>query len=145
MKKSSTGLFLFILLSFSQCFAHHIALVVNKGSNVDGMTTANLTKLFKAETSKWPDGKNVVWVVQQSGMSLVVLERLNKMTELELKAFMASHKDSFVQAASDADVLRLVQTVPGAIGLVDVRSINDKVKVIKVDGKLPLEAGYLPH
>jgi len=38
-----------------------------------------------------------------------------------------------------------VQTVPGAIGLVDVRSINDKVKVLKVDGKLPLENGYLPH
>jgi hypothetical protein len=145
MKKSSIGLFLFILLSFSQCYAHHIALVVSKGSTVEQMTTADLTRLFKADTGKWPDGKNVVWVVQQTGTSLVVLERLNKMTETELKAFMASHKDSFVQAVSDADVLRLVQTVPGAIGLVDVRAINDKIKVVKVDGKLPLEAGYLPH
>jgi len=28
---------------------------------------------------------------------------------------------------------------------VDVRSINDHVKVVKVDGKLPMESGYLPH
>lgn len=145
MKKISTGLFLFILLSFAQCYAHHIALVVSKDSNVEGLTTANLTRLFKADTKKWPDGKNVVWVIQQSGTQMVVLERLNKMTEGELKAFIASHKDSFLQAVSDADVLRLVQTVPGAIGLVDVRSINDKIKVVKVDGKLPLEDGYLPH
>jgi ABC-type phosphate transport system substrate-binding protein len=145
MKKVSSGLVLFILLSFAQCYAHHIALVVSKDSNVAGLTTANLTKLFKAETRKWPDGRNVVWVVPQSGAQMVVLERLNKMTESELRAFIASHKDSFLQAVSDADVLRLVQTVPGAIGLVDVRAINDKVKVVKVDGKLPLEDGYLPH
>jgi len=34
---------------------------------------------------------------------------------------------------------------PGAIGLVNVRSVNDRVNVVRVNGKLPLEAGYLPH
>jgi len=31
------------------------------------------------------------------------------------------------------------------VGLVDVRSINDQVNVVRVDGKLPMEDGYLPH
>jgi hypothetical protein len=28
---------------------------------------------------------------------------------------------------------------------VEERSITDRVSVVKVDGKLPMESGYLPH
>jgi hypothetical protein len=35
-----------------------------------------------------------------------------------------------------------VEAIPGAVGLVDVYSINSRVNVLKVDGKLPLEQGY---
>jgi ABC-type phosphate transport system substrate-binding protein len=73
------------------------------------------------------------------------LERLNKMTADELKALIAAHKDSIVMADSDADVLKIVQTTPGAIGLVDVRSVDNTINVVRVDGKLPMESGYLPH
>jgi hypothetical protein len=47
--------------------------------------------------------------------------------------------------ASDAEVLDLVASTPGAIGLVDVNAINSSINVVKVDAKLPTEAGYLPH
>jgi hypothetical protein len=46
---------------------------------------------------------------------------------------------------SDQDVLALVESTPGAVGLVDVRSVTDRVKIVHVDGKLPMEDGYLPH
>jgi len=36
-----------------------------------------------------------------------------------------------------------VESIPGAIGLVDVYSITSRVNVVKVDGRLPLEQGYL--
>jgi hypothetical protein len=83
--------------------------------------------------------------MRQSPGEMLTLERLNNTSEADLKAFIAAHKDSVYFAVSDADLLRLVETVPGAIGLVDVRAINTHVKVLKVDGKLPLEDGYLPH
>jgi hypothetical protein len=73
------------------------------------------------------------------------LERLNKMSAAELKALIAAHKDSIVMADSDADVLKIVQSMPGAIGLVDVRAVDNSINVVRVDGKLPMEAGYLPH
>jgi hypothetical protein len=38
-----------------------------------------------------------------------------------------------------------VQTTPGAVGFVDVYSINSGISVIKVDGKSPLEPGYVLH
>jgi hypothetical protein len=67
------------------------------------------------------------------------------MTADELKALIASHKDSIVMADSDADVLKIVQSNPGAIGFVDVRSVDNTINVVRVDGKLPMESGYLPH
>jgi ABC-type phosphate transport system substrate-binding protein len=73
------------------------------------------------------------------------LQRLIKMNADELKALIAAHKDSIVMADSDADVLKIVQTTPGAIGLVDVRSVDNTINVVRVDGKLPMESGYLPH
>jgi hypothetical protein len=42
-------------------------------------------------------------------------------------------------------VLSIVQSTPGSVGLIDVRAINDKIKVLRVDGKLPMEEGYLSH
>lgn len=135
-----------VVFSFLPCYAHHLAVVVDKDNNTGEITSTSLAKIFKAETKKWPDGKNVVWVMHKlSTVEMLTLQRLNKMTEPELKAFIAAHKDSFVFADSDAALLQTVEATPGAVGLVDVRAVDGKVKVLKVDGKLPLENGYLPH
>jgi ABC-type phosphate transport system substrate-binding protein len=76
---------------------------------------------------------------------MATLEHLTKMTEAEVKALLASYKDSIRTVRSDAEVIDAVATTPGAIGFVEERSITDRVSVVKVDGKLPLESGYLPH
>jgi ABC-type phosphate transport system substrate-binding protein len=136
----------FLLASFSPCFAHHMAVVVNKDNAVDNVTSAHLAKLLRAEIKKWPDGKNVVLVLHKgSEGEAETLERLNKMSDAEWKAFLAAHKDSIQFVDSDADVLKLVQAEPGAIGLIDVRSVDHSINVVHVDGKLPMEFGYLPH
>jgi hypothetical protein len=43
---------------------------------------------------------------------------------------------------SDDDLLHAVDATPGAIGIIDVYSINSSVKVLRVDGKLPFDVGY---
>jgi hypothetical protein len=40
-------------------------------------------------------------------------------------------------------MLKAVETIPGAIGVIDVFRINQAVKVLKIEGKLPVEYGYL--
>jgi hypothetical protein len=67
------------------------------------------------------------------------------MTQNEVKAFVDTHKSSFVIVDSDEALLKIVESTPGALGLIDVYSITSKVNVVKVDGKLPLEQGYLLH
>ncbi len=135
-----------VMLSLTPCFAHHMAVVVNKNDIVQNFTSAHLAKIFRGEVKKWPDGRNVVLVLHNSSPDeMVTLEHLNKMTEAEVKALLASHKDSIRMVGTDADVIDAVASTPGAIGFVSERSITDRVAVVKVDGKLPMESGYLPH
>jgi ABC-type phosphate transport system substrate-binding protein len=123
-----------------------MAVVVNKDNNVGGISSAHLTKIFRLEVKKWHDDKDVILVLHKnSSGEMSTLERLNKMSSTELKSFIAAHQGSITLVDSDEDVLKVVETMPGAVGLVDVRSINDQINVVRVDGKLPMEDGYLPH
>jgi hypothetical protein len=76
---------------------------------------------------------------------MVTLQHLNKMSAAQLQAWTTEHRDSLKFVDSEQDVLAIVESTPGAVGLVDVRSVNDHVKIVHVDGKLPMEDGYLPH
>ena len=135
-----------LTLLLTPCFAHHMAVVVDKDNKVQNVTSAHLGKILKGEVKKWPDGKNVVLVLHNSSPGeLTTLRHLSKMTEAELKALLASRKDSVQTVESDADVINAVAATPGAFGFVEEHSINDRVNVVRVDGKLPMESGYLPH
>ncbi|MBV8050273.1 MAG: hypothetical protein JOZ80_03745 [Acidobacteriaceae bacterium] len=146
MKARTLSLLGFLLFSFVPCFAHHMAVVVNKENGTREVSSTQLARLFRLEEKKWDDGRDVVIVLHQnSAGEATTLKRLDGVAGNELKTLIAAHKNFFVIVDSDADVLRVVESTPGAIGLVELHSIDDQVNVVKVDGKLPLEAGYLPH
>src|ERR1700732_1661544 len=139
-------LYAWVMFSLTPCFAHHMAVVVNKENKVQNVTSAHLAKIFRGEVKKWPDGRSVVLVLHNSSPDeITTLEHLNKMTEAQVKALLALRKDSLRTVGSDADVIDAVASTPGAIGFVEERSITDRVSVVKVDGKLPMESGSLPH
>ncbi len=139
-------LFAFLLTFLTPCFAHHMAVIVNKDNAVGNVTAVHLSKMFRSEIKKWPDGKIIMLVLHKdSAGENETLEHLAKISAGELKTMIAAHKDSIMIADSDADVLKIVQSTPGAIGLVDVRSVDGTINVVRVDGKLPMESGYLPH
>lgn len=139
-------LFAFLLSFLTPCFAHHMAVVVNKDNDVGNITAVHLNQIVRLETKKWPNGKAIVVVLHRnSNGETETLEHLAKINSSELKALVAAHRDAIMLVDTDADVLKLVQSTPGAIGFVDVRSIDSSISVVRVDGKLPMESGYLPH
>ncbi len=136
----------FLCAAFAPCYAHHTAVVVNKENGIDNITSSHLTKIIRGEIKQWPNGKNIVLVLHKdSAGEREALEHLNKRSTAEWDSFVLSHRETFVFVDTDADVLREVQSEPGAIGLIEVHSIDNTVNVIHVDGKLPMERGYLPH
>jgi ABC-type phosphate transport system substrate-binding protein len=136
----------FLSVCLTPCFAHHTAVVVNKDNAIENVTSAHLEKIVRGEVKKWPDGKSIVLVLHNdSAGETETLERLNKMTAVEWRSFITAHRDSILFVDTDADVLKVVQSQPGAIGMVDVHSVDNTINVVHVDGKLPMEFGYLPH
>jgi hypothetical protein len=139
------GLLALLVMAWLPCEAKNMAVVVDKGNITANVAAADLAKILQSATRKWPDGKTIIVVMRDLSLPEVqqALQHLYKMSPDELKSFVAMHKGNFVTADSDESLLKLVETTPGAVGLVDVYSITSRINVVKVDGKLPLEQGYV--
>lgn len=138
--------FVLVLLAVPLCMARDLAIVVNKANPTSSVTAVDLEKVLKA-AEPWPDGRKVkVFLTDpDSAERKTLLQRAYKTTPLEIMRIIESHKADIQIVASDEVVLMMVDNNPGAIGIVNVYSINSRVKVLKVDDKLPLEQGYLLH
>jgi ABC-type phosphate transport system substrate-binding protein len=147
VKHSRSAVLLLLISGFAvPCFAHHMAVVVSKQNAVTTMTATQLSKIFRSETKKWPDGRLITLVLHRGlAGEAITLQRLNKMSAQQWQAWITEHKDALKLVDSDEEVLTYVQSTPGAVGLVDVRSVNNRVTIVRVDGKVPMEDGYLPH
>jgi len=131
------------LLLPAVCAARDVAVITDKANPSNDLSGKDLVKLLRKDTAKWPDGRKVTVYLREpsSPDGPLVLEKIFGMSAGELQAFAMKQKD-IVILGSDELVVKAVSANPGAIGVVNVYSINSAVKVLKVDGKLPLEQGY---
>lgn len=137
-------LLVFICLAEGSSAAKQIAVIVHKENGTQDLSAAELTKIFKCDTRKWAAGGAITVVVRDPGspeMELL-LSNIYKISPDELRIFIAAHHSSVVIVDSNEAMLKAVETIPGAIGLIDVFRITQEVKVLKIDGKLPVEYGY---
>lgn len=125
--------------------AKQFAIVADKSNSTSNLTAAELVKIFNAHSRTWPDGKTITVVMRDPSSSemQLVLRKLLNMTPEQAHAFVQAHRDAIMIADSDDAVLRFVSTSRGAIGVVDLYSLTQDVNVVKIDGKLPVEQGYL--
>ena len=141
------------MIGASLAGARDIALVSNKSNAVGALTVADLVRLCKAQTSHWPNGKPVTFVMRSPSAPemKLILEKIYGMSENELNSLIVTSNrgrpahPAILVATSDDELLNKVASTPGAIGVVDVYSINSSVAIVKIGGKLPLEPGYLLH
>jgi len=133
--------------------ARDLAVVSNKANAVSAITLPDLVKACKAQTNRWPDGKPVTIILRAPSAPemKLVLEKVFELSEAQVKDLIATanhgraNHPAIMIAVSDEDLVNKVASLPGAVGLVDVYSINSSVSVVKLAGKLPLEPGYLLH
>ena len=133
--------------------ARDLALVSNKGNGVTTITMAELVRICKGQTDRWPDGRPVVFLMRDPAspeMKLVVEKIYGTTPEAVNDLIVAANHGRMNHPAvivlnSDEDVVKRVASTPGAMGLVDVYSINSAVEVVKIGGKMPLGPGYPLH
>ena len=109
---------------------------------------AELVKLCKGAQRAWPDGRNFTLVIHdpESPEMHVPIQKLFGVLPSEMKALIAKLNASrpvIRIVESDEELLRMVEATPGTVGLVDIYAINSAVKVLRIDGKLPFDSGYV--
>lgn len=139
-------------LSFSALadgLADQLAIVVGKSSPTDSLTSAELLKVFRAEKGKDSGGGKYIIIMQEAGQPAreAALRGIYKMSDAEYnKFFLQATFTGAVQAApkalSAAAVKHFVADTPGAIGYLRADEVDDKLKVVKIDGHAPGEPGY---
>lgn len=130
-----------------------LAVVSNKSNTVQAMTLADLVKICKGQSNHWPDGKAVVFITRNPALPdmKLLLDKVYGMPKDDVMALIASANHgrnshpAIMVVDTDEDLVKKVESTPGAVGLVDVYSISGGVTVVKLGGKLPLEPGYLLH
>ena len=145
--------FLFLAASASLAMARDLALVSNKSNALSAITLPDLVKVCKAQTNRWPDGKPVTFIMRAptTPEMRMLLEKVFELPGSQVSDLInaANHgranHPAILIADSDDDLVNKVASIPGAVGVVDVYSINSSVSVVKLAGKLPLEPGYLLH
>lgn len=130
-----------------------LAVVSNKTNAIATLALPDLVKICKGQTNRWPDGKSVTFIMRAPSTPemKIVLEKLYEASEAQVKEIVstANHgragHPAILIVDSDEELVNKVASIPGAVGVVDVYSINSSVSVVKLAGKLPLEPGYLLH
>lgn len=136
-----------ILSTASLCAARDLAVITDKGNITSTVSTADLLKLLKNDMQHWPDGRKVTIFLSNPSSSdaWLLFQKIYNMSAEEARKFADAHKGTIVVMGADELVMKAVAQQPGSIGVVNVYSLNSSVKVMKVDGKLPFEQGYLLH
>jgi len=125
-----------------------LAVVVSKSFPVDGISFGDLKRLYMG-TPVNAGGKTLIPLTypKQSSERLAFDEAVLGMGADEVGRYWIDRKirgqSGPPKAVDSADVIiRVVSKVDGSIGYVRTDAVNQAVKILRVDGKLPKDPGY---
>ena len=127
-----------------------VAIVVHPSTPVRNLTLDQLRRVFLAEQQYWPDGTRITLLVRapQAPERAVVLARVYRMDEEQYRQYWVgkmfrAEVASGPQIVFDAHMAQeLVSEIRGAITFVPASDVTANARVLRIDGKLPGEAGY---
>jgi hypothetical protein len=128
-----------------------VAIVVHPENPESSLSADEVGRILRQEQRRFKGGGSIYLVFQSSGSPAreIVLRRVLRMNDLELKQFWLGKLyrgeiASFPRVVdSDVAVRRLVGQAARALGFMDAVAVDATVKVLRIDGRLPGQAGYL--
>jgi hypothetical protein len=128
-----------------------IAIVVRPDVPVDGLSFAELRRLLLGDRQFWSSNLRVTLLVRAPGAHEhdVVLKTIYQMSEAQFRQYWIA-KVFRAEAATGPRIVysnemagELVLGIPGAVAFVEAPQVPKGLKVLKIDGKLPGEKGYV--
>lgn len=127
-----------------------VAIVVHPESRVDNVTFDELRRIFTAQQQFWGDKSRITLLVRApvAHERAVVLNKIYGMSEDQFRQFWIG-KMFRADVASGPKIVyssemarELVAAIPGAITFLPLDAVTTDLKVLRIDGRLPAEAGY---
>lgn len=131
-----------------------LAIVINQANLVNGLSMADLRRVFLGERGHWPNGgRRITLVMLDPGWPErdEVLNSIYHMDETEFKnhflrgLFTGEVLVSPKTLSTPEGVRKFIFNVPGAIGYLRASDVDKTVKVIRIDERLPGDKGYKLH
>jgi ABC-type phosphate transport system substrate-binding protein len=127
-----------------------LAIIVNQSNPVDNLTMQELRTVFLGERSHWSNGRRITLVMMEPGQPerKAILHEIYRMNENDFSRHFLQGLftgEVFVSPktlATPTGVRKFVFNVPGAIGYVRASDVDETVKVIRIDGHLPMDKDY---
>jgi ABC-type phosphate transport system substrate-binding protein len=128
-----------------------LAIIVNKSNPNDSLSFSELREYFMAERNNWSSGAGKVRVIMREPGDPereAVLRLIYDMNEKDFNSYFLGKKfrgeilEEPRQRSSTPDMIKTISNVQGAIGYVRADEVDASVKVIRVDGLAPGDAGY---
>jgi hypothetical protein len=146
-----------VLVSFPRPFLQaqsqrtsSIAVVVNPDIPVSDLSLEEVRKIFLGDRQYWTAKLPVVLLIRApvARERDTLLQLIYQMNEAQFKRYWIAKIFRAESATAPKTVYsndlanELTATMPGAIAFMDARDVRPGLKVIRVDGYLPNEAGY---
>jgi ABC-type phosphate transport system substrate-binding protein len=127
-----------------------IAVIVHPDIKVDNLSLADLRRILLGDREFWPSGPRVTLLIRApvARERDAIVKNVCEMTEAQFrqhwigKVFRAETPSGPKIVYSREMALDQVSRTPGAIALVEAPLAGKAVKVLKIDGKSPGQAGY---
>ena len=114
-------------------------LVTSASQRVDSLTLSELADVYAGRRPTWPDGTPIRLVLRpRAGGDAMLLRTFSPAVDAAVQ--IAQDKPGMLNSSSDQETLRLVEQVPGAIGLSTlpaVRLHGPRLKALAVNGVTP--------
>jgi len=127
-----------------------VAVVVHPDTPISNLSLSDVRKVFLGDRQYWSTNIPVVLLIRApvARERDVVLKIIYQMSESQFKQYWIA-KIFRAEAATAPKLVysndmanQLVTAIPGAIAFIDSKDVKPGSKVIRVDGRLPGEAGY---
>ena len=128
-----------------------VAVVVHPDTSLDDLSVSELRRAVLGDREFWPGGVRITLLVRApvAHERDVVVKTLCQMTEAQFrqhwigKLYRADTALAPKIVYSSAMAIDMVNRFPGAIAFIDASLVSNGLKVVKIDGRVPGEKGYV--
>jgi len=128
-----------------------IAVVVNARNDVSEISSADLRGILLGERRFWKNRQPLKLILREPGtrerdaviMSLLKMSNQEYSEHWRDKVFRGEASAAPLAVPSNGMASQYVMDTPGGITFVAGRNLHPDLKVLKIDGKMPGEPGYL--